>query len=439
VRQSSAPPRSQRDHAAPAGEDTGDQLLCALPRSPALPSFLKRPIARWARGCLIAVNLAAVTFFLLSYSRHGVSFGPYRIDLNVYRIGSGVWLRGGNLYGALPLTSSGARLPFSYPPIAAVLLTPLALVPMPVAVTLLTMVTIALTALVLSVFLRSAVFCSGPTVSWWTVLWLLPVTLFLEPVRNTLSYGQVDVALMALVAADCLVVGPRWPRGALVGIAAAVKLTPAVFVLFFLLRRDWRAAGLAGVSFCACAGIGFVLAWHDSVEYWTSVIFQVSRAGSAAYAANQSIQGVLARAGLDPHSPAGAVTWLVLSAVVVTLACLGMRRALAASADAWALSLNAFAGLLISPISWSHHWVWGELAVLALAILGGRGAGPLPGRLGWAIAAVGAVMFALSPQWWFPSGGNRELLWTAWEQAVGSSYVIFAAVVLLAAACWPRR
>ena len=212
-----------------------------------------------------------------------------------------------------------------------------------------------------------------PIVSWWAVWWLLPAALFLEPVRNTLNYGQVNVALMALVSADCLVVAPRWPRGALVGIAAAVKLTPAAFVLFFLLRRDWRAAGLAALSFCACAGIGFLLAWHDSVEYWTSVIFQASRPGSPAYAANQSIQGVLARAGLDPHSPAGAVTWLVLSAVVVALACLGMRRAFAASADAWALSLNAFACLLISPISWSHHWVWGETAVLTLAILGWRG------------------------------------------------------------------
>ena len=126
-----------------------------------------------------------------------------------------------------------------------------------------------------------------------------------------------------------------------------------------------------------------MLAWHDSVEYWTSVIFQASRPGSPAYAANQSIQGVLARAGLDPHSPAGAVTWLVLSAVVVTLACLGIRRAFAASADAWALSLNAFAGLLISPVSWSHHWVWGEMAVLTLAILGGRlclADSPPPGR-----------------------------------------------------------
>ena len=128
-----------------------------------MPSFLKRPTAGWARGCLIAVNLAAVTFFLLSYSRHGVSFGPYRIDLNVYRIGSAAWLRGGDLYGVLPPTSTGARLPFSYPPIAAVLLAPLALVPMPVAVTLLTTVTIALTALVLRVFLRSVI--ASPTPS----------------------------------------------------------------------------------------------------------------------------------------------------------------------------------------------------------------------------------------------------------------------------------
>ena len=386
------------------------------------------------------MNLAVATFFLLSYSRHGVSFGPYRIDLNLYRIASGVWLRGGNLYGVLPPTSIGARLPFSYPPIAAVLLAPLALLPVPVAVTLLTTVTIALTAVVRRVFLRSvtatpapsrarpaspdlpparsAVASSVPGATWWTVLSLLPVALFLEPVRNTLNYGQVNVVLMALVAADCLVVAPRWPRGALVGVAAAVKLTPGAFVLFFLLRRDWRAAGLATVSFCACAGVGFLLAWHDSVEYWTSVMFQASRPGSPVYAANQSIQGVLARAGLDPHSPAGAMTWLILSAVAIAVACLGMRRAFAAAADAWALSLNAFAGLLISPISWSHHWVWGETAVLTLAILSWRGrargcrqgrteqrgrtgrphgAVPMQERLWMAIAAAGAVMFAVSP------------------------------------------
>jgi len=53
---------------------------------------------------------------------------------------------------------------------------------------------------------------------------------------------------MALVALDCLVAKPKWPRGMLIGVAAAIKLTPAVFVLFFLLRRDYRSAVTAAVS-----------------------------------------------------------------------------------------------------------------------------------------------------------------------------------------------
>jgi alpha-1,2-mannosyltransferase len=411
-----------------------------------------------------------VGYFLLSFSPRGIGFGPYRIDLDVYRIGSQVWLHRGNLYGVLPATRGGVPLPFSYPPIAAVLLSPLALIPMGAAVALLTLATIVVTALVLRIFLlaaeqgRRARMVRGAAAEtagapwptrWRAVACVLPAALLLEPVRNTLLYGQVNVALMALVAADCLVRSPRWPRGALTGIAAAVKLTPAAFVLFFLLRRDWRAALTVALSFLACTGAGFLFAWHDSVEYWTSVLFQASRPGSPVYAANQSITGVIARAGLDPGSPAGLALWLALSGGVVVLACLGMRRALAASQQAWALSLNALAGLLISPISWSHHWVWGEMAVLTLAVVcwPGRTRASCPGtrrtsaderpgasaRLGLILAAVGALMFALSPQWLLPDGGNRELHWAAWEQVLGSSYVIYAVIALLVAACWSSR
>jgi len=423
---------------------------------PALPA---RPLHRRVLRSLvplIVVNLAVVAFFLPSYSRHGISFSPYRLDLDVYRIGSTVWRHGGNLYGTIPATQIGVRLPFSYPPIAAILLSPLALIPMGAAVTLLTLATIVLTALVLRIFLlsagrgRRAREAVTPGGVWWTagwrvVGWLLPSALLLEPVRSTLLYGQINVALMALVSADCLAESPRWPRGVLTGIAAAVKLTPAAFVLFFVLRRDWRAALTAALTFLACTGAGFLFAWHDSVEYWTSIIFQSSRPGSPAYASNQSITGVIARAGLDPHSLAGAALWVALSAIVIVLAWLGMRRALAASQLALALSLNAFAGLLISPISWSHHWVWGEMAVLTLAI------GCWPGRsltgrldrtqdrIGLALAGVGALMFAVSPQWLLPNGGNRELHWAAWEQVLGSSYVIYAVIVLLGAAFWGTR
>jgi alpha-1,2-mannosyltransferase len=377
----------------------------------------------------IALNIVVLAYFLVSLGPHGIGFSPYRIDLDVYRIGSQVWLHGGNLYGTIPPTSGGAHLPFSYPPIAAVLLAPLALIPMPAATLLLTLATVALTALVIRVFLLSA--SRGRprwATTWRAVAWLLPAALLLEPVRNTLLYGQINVALMTLVSADCLVRSPRWPRGVLTGIAAAVKLTPAVFVLFFVLRKDWRAARVSGLSFLALSGAGFLLAPRDSIEYWTSIIFQPGRPGPPVYAANQSITGVIARAGLDPHSPAGTALWVGVSAVVVAIACLGMRRALAAARPAWALSLNAFAGLLISPISWSHHWVWGEMAVLTLAVQCWHR------PRGLALAAAGALIFALAPQWWFPNGGNRELHWALWQQVAGSSYVIYAFVVLLAAA-----
>jgi alpha-1,2-mannosyltransferase len=259
---------------------------------------------------------------------------------------------------------------------------------------------------------------------------------------------------MALVAADCLVPGGRWPRGALVGLAAAVKLTPAAFVLFFLLRRDWRAAATATLSCCAATAAGFALAWRDSLLYWTSVVFQSGRPGNPAYAANQSIEGVLARAGLAPDSLAGRGAWLAASAVVLLLACLGMQRALARGRDgtghehrgraagyrgwdAWALSLNAFAALLASPVSWSHHWVWGETAMLVLGCLSLREQRPARRRRGLALTIAGTVLFAISPQWWFPSAGNRELHWAWWEQLAGSSYVILAVTVLLAAAAAP--
>jgi alpha-1,2-mannosyltransferase len=173
-------------------------------------------------------------------------------------------------------------------------------------------------------------------------------------------------------------------------------------------------------------GIGCLLAWHDSVRYWTSVLFETSRVGALAYAGNQSIQAVLARAGIGPGTTAGTAAWLALSAVVLAAACWGMRHALAESEKCMALSLNACAALLILPISWSHHWVWCIPALLTLAVISRRE----NSRLWLAITFAGLAVFAASPQWWFPSGAGRELRWAVWQQAVGSSYVIFALSVL---------
>jgi alpha-1,2-mannosyltransferase len=311
-------------------------------------------------------------------------------------------------------------------------LAPLALLPMAAAGPLLTVGSIALAAVVLRLFLRRL---AGPVAgSLWAVGWLLPPALLLEPVRSTLAYGQVNIVLMALVTLDCLAVAPRWPRGALTGLAAAVKLTPAAFVLFFLLRRDYRAAATAAGSFAATTAAGFALAGPDSVRYWTVTVFQTGRIGGPATAANQSIQAVLARAGLDPHTLPGTAAWLMLSAVVVLATCRGMRHALAASQDCLALSLNAFAALLISPVSWSHHWVWCAPALLTLADRGRRHRRRLAAAAAAAAAAAGLVLFTVAPQWWLAKLAGPEPGWTAWEQAIGSSYVFFAALVLLLAA-----
>jgi alpha-1,2-mannosyltransferase len=407
---------------------TGFARLFEGPAATGFAGLFKRPASRWARVALVAVNLAAVTAFLVSYSRHGVGFGPYRIDLAAYRSGGWAWLRGEDLYRQVPVIR-GMPMPFTYPPIAAVLLAPLALLPMAAAGTVLTVASIALAAVVLRLFLRRL---AGPAAaSVWAAGWLLPAALLLEPVRSTLAYGQINMVLMVLVALDCLAPDPRWPRGALTGLAAAVKLTPAAFVLFFLLRRDYRAAVTAGVSFVAATAVGFALAGPDSVRYWTATVFQTGRIGDPATAANQCIQAVLARAGLDPHTLPGVAAWLALAALVVIVACRGMRQALAASQDCLALSLNAFAALLISPMSWSHHWVWCAPALLTLADVGRRHRN----RLAVVAAACGVVLFAAAPQWWLGKFAGPEMRWAAWQQAIGSSYVFFAAVVLLLAAC----
>jgi len=395
--------------------------------SPLLTGLLRRPATLGGRVALVAVNLACLVVFVGFPHGHGMTFGPYRVDLDVYRIGSRAWLSGVHLYGQLPRTMSGARLPFTYPPLAAIALVPLTVIPMAVAGALLTAVSVGLLALVLRTCLRS-LGQSGEQLGGWAVWWLLPLALALEPVRNTLAYGQVNIVLMALVAADCLAPSARWPRGSLVGLAAAIKLTPAAFVLFFLLRRDWRAAGVAAASFVAATGVGFLLDWHDSVQYWTSTVFNASRVGGLPYAANQSVVGVLTRLGIT--HPALSAVWLVVAVAVVGAAWLGMRRAFAASQDCLAMSLNALAALLISPISWSHQWVWCVPALVALAAAGlrHRARGPL------AAMAAGIVIFAVGPQWWFPRGHLRELDWSAWQQIVGSAYVGFAAIILVIAA-----
>jgi alpha-1,2-mannosyltransferase len=353
-----------------------------------------------SRCVLVVVNIGVLLWFLTGI-RHGTwSFDVYRPDMDVYGLGARTWLAGGDLYGTLPDMRGGGNLPFTYPPIAAALFVPLGALSFGVAGALLTLLSVAAVPRHLLV---AAV--------------LLPAALVLEPVRTTLYFGQINALLMGLVVVDCLARRPRWPRGALVGLAAAVKLMPGCFVLFFLLRGDRRATVTAGASFLVVTGVGFLLDGRNSLRFWTHAVFQPDRMSDPSRRTNQSITGLLARLGVE-----STTLWLLLAAALIALTALAMRRALAAGQRALAVALCGLGTVPLAPIAWSHHWVWCAPAVVCLGIFAWR----RRDRVLATLTAAATVVFVLSPHWWIGQYGP----WTAGQLLLSTLYLGLAVLVL---------
>ncbi|WP_031937060.1 glycosyltransferase 87 family protein [Prescottella defluvii] len=378
-----------------------------------------------ARIAIVIACVAGAAYHLVGIPGLRDIGSYYRIDLDVYRLGGSVFADGGPLYGAMPPTQSGIGLPFTYPPLAAVVFSPMSAISLEAAGGVLTV--LSLVALFATLVLTLASIGISPRSTLvWTALAAAAAALTLEPVYSTLDYGQVNILLMACVAADTLMKKTPWPRGMLIGFVAAVKLTPAVFVLFFLLRKDFRATVTTGLSFVGFGAIGFVLARADSWTYWTDTLRDSGRIGTPAYPANQSITGVLARLGLDPS--VRSVLWLLLSAAALVLAGFAMWRAFAAGATALALCVNALLGLLVSPVSWSHHWVWVAPLLLLVGVEAYRrrslvlGAGVLAS---WA-------MFVIAPHWRLGHGRWEGTDWPPVDQVLASAYVWWAVAVIAA-------
>jgi alpha-1,2-mannosyltransferase len=392
------------------------------------------------RVLLVTVPLLALVLFGLV-----VHTGGRHIDLEVYRLGVQAWLSGGDLYGPLPETSAHIALPFIYPPFAALLMVPWALMSWTAAwVSLLALSTLSLGA-TLYVVARRMWPSGGPGAALSVASIALPLALAvqpgkaidfaatvpdprgpplgLEPVLQTIEFGQINLLLMALVVLDCLVERPRWPRGLLIGIAAAIKLTPAVFLLYLLLRRDVRAAVTTVVAGAVATLLGFLVAPAESWKFWLDN--PVSGVSGSPFFTNQTFEAVLVRAGVD--GVAGRISWLLLSAALLVLAVPVIRRAPAPLA----LVATAGVGLLVSPTSWSHHWVWVAPALLVAAATAWRAH-----SRGWLAATVAmAAVFVIAPhQWWLPRAGERELTWTPLQQVWGSTYVWFT--VLLFVLLW---
>jgi alpha-1,2-mannosyltransferase len=412
---------------APVGTDS---LVCDMSiwRSPGRVGW--GPTLAWRLFQLLTLAaLAWAGWRLLGHT-------PYRIDIDVYRMGGQAWLDGRPLYadGAMFHTRGGLDLPFTYPPLAAIAFAPFAWLPLPVASAAITLTTLVLlitsTVIVLTrldVWPQTSV--TGEP-AWLRRCWLAgavvaPAVIYLEPIRSNFDFGQVNVVLMTLVIADCVPRKTPWPRGMLLGLAIALKLTPAVFLLYFLLRRDTRALLVTTASAVVATLAGFAFAWRDSWEYWTETVRNPDRIGTVTLNTNQNIAGALARLGLGEGER--FVVWTLACFAVLGLTVWAARRALKADEPVLALICVAMFGLVVSPVSWSHHWVWALPTVLACAVV----------AHGHRHVALGLVTLAgIALMVWTPiplMPEHKETAASLWRQLAGGSYVWWALAVIVVA------
>jgi alpha-1,2-mannosyltransferase len=386
--------------------------------------------AWWA--LLQLVGLAALGYAAWRLVGHT----PYRIDIDVYRMGSQAWLDGRPLYdhGVEFHTPIGLNLPFTYPPLAAIVFSPFAWLGMPAASVTITLITLALLVVSIMIVLtrldvwRTAQVVPGPAWlrRWWlTLLIVAAAAIWLEPIKSNFAFGQINVVLMTLVIADCVPRRTPWPRGLLLGLGMALKLTPAVFLLYFLLNRDKRAMLTSLASALAATLAGFVLAWHDSWRYWGDTVRDTDRIGAASLNTNQNVAGTLARLGLSDH--ARFLPWVAACLLVLALTVWAVRRVLRAGEPTLAVICIALFGLVVSPVSWSHHWVWMLPTVVVTAVLAWR-------RRNAALAAVSAAGVAL--MYWTPIDllpKHHEVGAVWWRQFAGVSYLWWALATIVAA------
>lgn len=309
-------------------------------------------------------------------------------------------------------------MPFTYPPFAAMLSEPLARVPLP----LLHLMWVLATLVALVALARVAL---GPVLLRLGLPLTLAVLLVSSPVRSHLRFGQVGIFLVLLVAVDLLRGGRR--SGVGVGVAAAIKLTPAVFLPWLLVTRQWRSLRTAVLSAGGCTVLGLLVLWPSAQEYLWRALWDSQRFGPNDIPGNQSVRGMLLRTPLGEQ--VAELTWLALSVVLLVVATAGARRLYRAGNSLGALGVLAAASVAVSPISWVHHLVWLVLPLGAL-VAAGRSR----------IAAAWALLLILS----LPSlgtaglrsGSGHPVLWHLLIDAQGLTAVL--AVVLLPVLVAPR-
>jgi alpha-1,2-mannosyltransferase len=371
----------------------------------------------WRASIILGAVVAAVAMLFWLTGR------PLGLDCAVYRAGALAVLHGKPLYATLPFLPTWAvGMPFTYPPVAALLFTPLAWLPPQLFWGAIAVASILGLGAVLSASI-------GTAAERWPRAAIVLVgagSLVLEPVWRGIGFGQIDALLMVMVVLDVLVLPPSPRRGVLIGLAAAIKLTPLVFVLHLAITGRRTDAVRALATFVGLTTLSLITLPADSIRYWSTQVlggplFSENPATSSAQVANQSLNGLLERISdrAGWAFPAAILLGLAVLAVAVPV----IRRLAARGAHLQALLVSAGCGLLISPVSWTHHWVW-VVPLFGLMVV----RAPATGQL-WRLVAF-CVVFTGWFQLVVPHGENRELQWTFVQTVVGNAYVLTVLIVI---------
>lgn len=282
------------------------------------------------------------------------------IDLGVYRRAGADVVAGRSIY-----KQPAGAFPFTYPPFAALFAVVVAWGERQLVQVLWTVANLVVLGAVLFATLRRRFASWDRNSVALLTLAALAVLSLTQPVYENYYYGQVNVFLMALCFFDVVSTSAVRPRGVLVGIAAGVKLVPGIFGLYFLLTGQIRAAVVSGLSFLVTVGLTWAILPADSNQYWLHIVFDTARIGSPTFHRNQSLYGAALRAvsGTDGRA--------LFAIAAIAVAIVGFRRArsLTAQGDLVAAALVVgLIGVLVSPISWTHHLDW-VAPVLVLAVL----------------------------------------------------------------------
>ena len=317
-------------------------------------------VAQWFRQWFFLYGMAIVTMIYLVIGWQGIMQGG-SADFNVWMIAARHWRATGSLYDVPAIAADVFGYIYKYPPFYGMLFIPLAGFADITVLHIYRYIDIGL-LVVTALIWRSII----PTRSWW---WWIPTLIIcanLNPVLETLRYGQIDIviALVCSICYWCLFHDRDDAAGWLIALMTTMKLYPMVLLGYLILRRRWRGLRGFAIGMVVFNSIGVaVVGWPDYVTFVREVMPIIG--GTTAYVENQTIYAFVARlvAPSYPLAPFHDGHWTavasVLALALIALSALVTLRDVSAKSSLAALQYGLFVMVmaLAIPVAWVGYQV----------------------------------------------------------------------------------